>query len=387
MAYVGERVVHDADSHVMESPGWLLPYLEPDARERVGPLWMRGLGDFAEHAIAAVRDEDSVDATRRALERDPLDRKNWWALGASDAAQRSRVLDTLGFHSQLVFSTHSGRSLPTDPGLVDAVVSAHNRALAAFCADDERLLAVAWVPLDDPGRVLERTTEAIELGCAAVEVPSRPTGPLSPTHVDFEPFYTLLESHRAPLIFHLGSGGEIPNQVFAETGRPTPVDPDGNVDPLRRLRTIGLVGPAEVAVAALVFDGVLERHPGLRVGVIEQGASWVPGFLRRLDLAVDLDRVLSNESEMISKLTLPASEYVLRQVRFTPFPMEPLAWILAQSDPRLYLFSSDFPHAEGDRDPVGRFDAELSALPEDVSERFYRLNFEDLMGRCEAPTR
>ncbi len=44
------------------------------------------------------------------------------------------------------------------------------------------------------------------------------------------------------------------------------------------------------------------------------------------------------------------------------------------------LFSSDYPHVEGGRNPMRRFDAEVAALPADVQDRFYRRNFEDLMG-------
>ncbi|HET7488857.1 MAG TPA: amidohydrolase family protein [Acidimicrobiales bacterium] len=397
MTYAGERVVHDADSHVMEQPDWLLRHAEPAVAERLGPLWMRGLGQFAEDVVAGVAAARRDPAAGAALEQELLQRKNWWALGASDPDGRSRALDLLGFRSQLVFSTHSSRSLlaplgpsvgsdrapPSalrDPALLYEAAAAHNRAMAEFCAGDPRLLAVAWVPLDDPARALAVAREAVALGCAAVEVPSEARGERSIAHVDHDPLWQLLEQHGRPLVLHLGSGGEVPNPVFASTGLPVPDDPMGNAEPLRRLRVVGLAAPVEMAVAALVLDGVLERHPRLRVGVIEQGATWVPGFVRRLDLAVELDRTMRHADWAPGDLADAPSSYVARQVRFTPFPGEPLGWIVEQTDPALYMFSTDFPHAEGGEDPLGQFLAALDGQPPAVVDAFLSANFEALMG-------
>ncbi|MDP9441596.1 MAG: amidohydrolase [Actinomycetota bacterium] len=397
MSYVGELVVHDADSHVMERRDWLLAHTDPEVGSRLGPLWMRGLGDFAERVVAEVAAARYHPDHRRELEAQLLQRKNWWALGAADPDDRSRALDLLGFRSQLVFSTHSSRSLlaPLGPsvgvgqnrpgpladiGLLYEAAAAHNRAIAEFCRRDPRLLAVAWVPLDDPARALVAAREALQLGCAAIEVPSEPRGSRSITHVDLDPLWALLEQAARPLVFHLGSGGEIPNPFFANTGKPQTSDPHGNAEPLRRLRVVGLAAPVEMAVAALVLEGVLERHPGLMVGVIEQGATWVPGFLRRIDLAVELDRTMRHAEWAPGDLLAAPSDYVLRQVRFTPFPAEPLDWIIDQSDVCLYMFSTDFPHAEGGDDPLGSFLDRLTGYPPPVVEAFLHGNFEALMG-------
>ena len=48
-----------------------------------------------------------------------------------------------------------------------------------------------------------------------------------------------------------------------------------------------------------------------------------------------------------------------RQVRFTPFPTEPVGWMIEQAGAELFLFSSDYPHPEGGRDPL----APLRAQP------------------------
>jgi len=390
--------VHDADSHLMETPNWLIDHADASVRDQLDPLWMRGLADFAAQTLDQMDELREQDAGRAVLEGELLERKNWWALGASRSDDRSRALDLLGFSSQLVFSTHSSRTLltpidqavdpeaggpppnPTDPHVVYGLVQAHNRAMAAFCGDDQRLLGVGWVRLDDPARAVAAAQEAIALGCAAIEVPSYPLGPRSLTHVDLEPFYALLAESGRPLVFHLGSGGEIPSRVFRKTGREPYVDPHGNSDPVRALRVVGLAGPVEMAIAALVFDGVLERHPTLKVGAIENGAVWVPGFVKRLDLAVRLDRKMRGIPHLDTDLAMLPSEYIARQVRFTPFTDEPLDWVIEQTDPSLYLFSSDYPHAEGGQDPFGEFDRALTGFDDAVKTQFFTTNFEWFMG-------
>ena len=48
--------------------------------------------------------------------------------------------------------------------------------------------------------------------------------------------------------------------------------------------------------------------------------------------------------------------------------------------PEICMFSSDYPHAEGGRNPYGRFKSATKGLPESTLDCFYRRNFEDLMG-------
>jgi predicted TIM-barrel fold metal-dependent hydrolase len=130
-------------------------------------------------------------------------------------------------------------------------------------------------------------------------------------------------------------------------------------------------------LATIVVDGVLMRFPDLRIGVIEQGATWLPGLMRNLDSSADAFR--KNE-ERLQLLDLLPSEYLRRQVRVTPYPHEDAGWVVRQSGPEVSMFSSDWPHVEGGRNPLGRFERSLAGCSDSEQERFYRLNFEDLMG-------
>jgi predicted TIM-barrel fold metal-dependent hydrolase len=82
-------------------------------------------------------------------------------------------------------------------------------------------------------------------------------------------------------------------------------------------------------------------------------------------------------------MSLKPSEYVKRQVRVTPYPHEDTGWIIANSGDEVCLFSSDYPHVEGGRHPIKRFEAsmETAGVSAAHKQRFYCDNFVDLMGR------
>jgi predicted TIM-barrel fold metal-dependent hydrolase len=122
---------------------------------------------------------------------------------------------------------------------------------------------------------------------------------------------------------------------------------------------------------------VLHRFPDLRIGVIEQGATWLPGLMKNLDSSADAFR--KNE-ERLQKLDLLPSEYVQRQVRVTPYPHEDAGWVIREAGEDVAMFSSDYPHVEGGRNPLKRFDRSLDGLPKSALDKFYSDNFIDLMG-------
>ena len=126
---------------------------------------------------------------------------------------------------------------------------------------------------------------------------------------------------------------------------------------------------------------MLERFPDLRVGVIEQGAIWVPSWTRQMESAFE---AFARHEERLADLSLRPTEYVERQVRFTPYPTEDVGWIIEQNGPDILLFNSDYPHVEGGRRPLERFEESLGDAPEAVRRKFYCDNFLDLMGSAGA---
>jgi predicted TIM-barrel fold metal-dependent hydrolase len=128
-------------------------------------------------------------------------------------------------------------------------------------------------------------------------------------------------------------------------------------------------------LSALALDGVFDRFPDLRGGVIELGAGWATDFIRRLDQAWKGWR---KSDPVVASLSAPPSEFIRRAVRFTPYATEDAGAIIREGGPELFMFSSDFPHPEGTRNPIERFESTFEGLDEDTRDRFYRRNFETL---------
>jgi uncharacterized protein len=51
-----------------------------------------------------------------------------------------------------------------------------------------------------------------------------------------------------------------------------------------------------------------------------------------------------------------------------------------QAGAEMFLFSTDYPHPEGGRDPLKRFENSMAGVSVDAKERFYSRNFAEMMG-------
>ncbi len=113
------------------------------------------------------------------------------------------------------------------------------------------------------------------------------------------------------------------------------------------------------------------------------GASWVPGWMQSMDSSA---HAFAKNEERLQNLSMRPSDFVKRQVRVTPYPHEPAGWIINLTGPDVCLFSSDYPHIEGGRNPLKRFESSLddNGVDDVGREGFYRSNFEDLMGSALA---
>ena len=380
MPYVEGRIIHDADSHLMELGDCLDPFFDPKLRDRYHalPIYKHKIGDgrWAEKARSQHEDAEF----RAGDEANILLRKNYQALGSFRRADRPTAIDYLGFASQLVFTTFCLGNFQLEYGddveLAYAAATAHNRMMTDFCAVDRRLLATGYVPLMDFERSAAAAKEAIELGAKALLIASRCPKGHSPSHIRFDPIWAQAQEAGIPILFHVG-GEEKLNPDYFENGLPRVKDFHGGEENFTSVSFMPIPNSAMQTLACLILDGVMDRFPRLKFGAIELGASWVPSWMRFMDSAAAA--FMKNE-DRLTKLSAKPSEIARRQLRVTPYPHEDAGWIIRNSGDDMLLFSSDSPHVEGGRNPLKRFNDSLQGLPARAIERFYTDNFIDLMG-------
>ena len=130
------------------------------------------------------------------------------------------------------------------------------------------------------------------------------------------------------LLHVAGAGAHVMPPAYFENGGPPVPDFHGGDTNFKSIDYMSIPLPVMQTLNALVIDGVLQRHPDLRIGVIELGASWIPGWMRMLDSAHEAFR---RNEERLQHMEMKPSEYVQRQVRATPYPHEDTGWTIANS--------------------------------------------------------
>ena len=382
MPYVDNQVVHDADSHIMEAPGWLDDWADAELRAKLTEILPKGSAGRGRTRKEMDARHDDPDY-RTQLAENVMGTKGWAAAGAYKKEDRPWALDLLGFASQLVFTTtHLGTLLRLERGddieLGYAFARGHNEAMVDFCSIDKRLLPVCYVPLSDLDRAVSATREALEMGASALMIASMCPKTHSPSHVALDGVWAQAQEAGVPIVFHVGGGVPMLN-TYKENGLPPVKDFTGGDGNFTSVSFMAIPYAPMQTLATLILDGVLDRFPDLKFGVIEQGAAWVPGWMRSMDSAADA--FIKNE-DRLRNLSIKPSEFVQRQVRVTPYPHEPAGWVIKQTGPDVCMFSSDYPHTEGGRNPIKRFEASLDGCTDAERQAFYCDNMIDLMGRA-----
>lgn len=375
------RPYYDADSHIMELPNFLTSYADPAIRDDI-PEVSYSASIVTDEEVAVIMDQGGKHSEAHVAEQIALgdkligSSKEIQALGAFNATDRTKAMDLLGFKKQLVFATHSV-AFPFHPSskkpskLRYGATRAHNRHMVDFCADDARFMGVGIVPLDDPEYAIKEVEWAIANGLESIWVPHRSPIERSPGHVELEGFWARLAEAGVPFLLHVGGAPLQVPKSWANNGRAATRDWMGGGENVRTKDATVLHQTPEMFLSMLTIDGVLDRHPNLKGAAVELGAGWVPEMLRRLDAVT---KVYSRVDESI-RFDRKPSEQFTQQMGFTPMPHEDVGNMIAQSNADLYLFSSDYPHIEGTRDPIARFERTLPEADEAVKTQFYSENF------------
>jgi len=286
-----------------------------------------------------------------------------------DPDVRLKVMDEQGLAGALLFPTLGvgiEDALQHDPDACAKSFRAFNRWLA----DDwgyrraDRLFAVPYVPLLDPAAATEELRLLLDAGAIAVNVRSAPVpvpgGYRSPFDAVYDPFWGLAAEAGVAVTTHAGiEGYDAIVQMW---------EPGGGESSLFRSPLRGIVTKGRAVsdfLGAAICHKVFERFPALRMAVVENGASWAPELLHRLDDAANRNPGFFEHHPR---------DVFGDHVWVTPFWEDDIPKLLEEVRVDRLLVGSDWPHAEGTRQPGDFVTDSLAGLPADTVRRIGRDN-------------
>lgn len=309
------------------------------------------------------------------------------APGAFDLDRRLDVLDFTGIARQMMFPGSIGlyavsfyyradtypdmfRTIQGDRrGYALSLVDAYNDFCIRVARHSDRIRAVGVAIAPTVESLYAQVKRLVDNGVRAVWLPSATLpGGVSPAHPDLDRVWALLASADAPALAHLGADVD-----FLKTAawRDAPAfegwkaGEEFQMDPWT-LSTLHL--PVQNFLATMVMGGVFERHPRLRFGACEVLGQWVGPLAQNLDFWHANSRKFSlDNTDGALPITMRPSDYIRRNVRVSLFDIEPVDVYIDQfAMPEIYCYSSDYPHPEGGKDPMGDISAKLARLGPDV---------------------
>jgi len=362
----------DCDTHLFEPPDMWASYADPADRDvalriaddELGYAWLtygeRRLGLAEPHRPGQV---DAIGSYRHRWLRGERSNFNYYELAGpySDPAARLEHLDRVGFDAAVLFPNYGilwERDLQEERRATQANMKAWNRWIVDVAAEGHgRLFPVAHVSLADldwlDGQLRDLAAGGIRLALIA---PALVDGkPFS--HPDIDRAWSAFVDHGITPVFHVAN-------------QPRPFDEawygEDVVGGIQPLTTIFLWTAAALALTDLILNGVLERHPDLRFGIMELSAIWVSLHLQMMDGGSRFAARFNGEG---APLSMMPSEYFRRQVRVAAFALErPDA--LARTAGDLFMACSDYPHTEGTLTPLEDY-RKANTTPEDSPALFH----------------
>lgn len=248
----------------------------------------------------------------------------------TDLTVRLAAMDAQGVDVQLVSPSPSHYHYWTDEETAEKVCRLANEATAAHCsAAPGRLRGLGLVPLQHPGHTVRALDHALDQGLAGVEISSHAPG-RELSDPAYEPFWTRAEETGAIVFLH-----------------PFGCTLDERLDQWYLSNTVGQPTENAVALSHLIFSGVLDRHPGLKL-VAAHGGGYLPTHIGRSDHA------WSARPDAGAGCAHPPSSY-LRRLYFDSLVHDPhvLRELVRAAGADRVLLGSDFPFDMGTEDPVG----------------------------------
>ncbi len=263
---------------------------------------------------------------------------------------RLRFLDSEGIESQFIYPTLGlfWEDLVEDPELAAAHCRAYNRWAVEVCqGHSDRLYPLGHISLRHPAAAVEELKQLAKDGLRGVFVAAMPIAGKSFGHTDFDPIWATAQDLDVAVGLHLVVHRKyIGNEWYCDR------------DPGFMFLSMNVIQDPRMALTTMVYDGVFERFPRLRVATIESASGWVAEWLDRLDYRFSY---MGHTTQM----KRPASEYFERNIWISADPTErTLPYMVELVGDSKFFVGSDYPHAEGFTEPVKKTRESLSRLPE-----------------------
>jgi len=269
----------DADAHVNEPPDTWQARVPAKLKDRAPKVVHGDDGDLWSFDDGKVMRPVGLTATAGLsyLEFKPagLSYESMRA-GSFDPKARLADMDADGIWLQVLYPSVTlggAKVYGNEPELQTACVRAYNDWIVEFCGDaDGRLVPQAILPTTGVDGAIEETERALALGHRGVVISSYPNGTLDSALED-DRFWALAQEADIPIAVHIGS--------FLKTVSSTP--------PLDTLAFMGVAGASKAGahtlpvVCDLVFSGIFERFPRLKLLLVEANIGWIPTLLEQVD--------------------------------------------------------------------------------------------------------
>jgi predicted TIM-barrel fold metal-dependent hydrolase len=366
-------LVISSDCHAGLQPERYREYLDPrhrDAFDVALPIQIAATEAAARKFLVADINEEWRKGCERELS------------GAWDHDMRIQVLDNDGIAGEVIFPDGitemnmppfgAGISLPTEdvvPELQWAGARAHNRWLAELCQmAPERRAGIAIVPICwDVDEAVREARWAKENGLRGVMLPVRWGKQDAYHHPKYDPFWAVCEEMQLVVNFHSG---------------PAPMEDYGEGQGMVGIYISEVVWWLVRPLTFMLWGGVFERFPALRVAITEGTAVWVPEYLQLLDFRYAETPYSAKLGDYTSHLSLKPSEYFARNVLVGASCMPRReAEMRNQIGVDQIAWGSDYPHPEGTwPNTVENMKETFRQLPQNDLEKMLGQNAADWYG-------